>query len=152
MTDFIRGSSSYTRLEEHVCFKAKYCHRVFDYPAFRVRCEEIFREVAEEQNVVIHEMGFDGDHVHMDWQIRPVHSLSKLAKAFKGRSGRKLLDEFPQFKREFFWGSGLWAPTIFGDTVGRDPDQIKTYIREQGKKPRLLPGQQLLASFSRSDN
>ena len=152
MTVFTRGSSSVTRLEEHVCFKAKYCHRVFDYPAFRARCEEIFREVAEKHGVVIHEMGFDGDHVHMDWQIRPVDSLSGLAKAFKGTSGRKLLREFPQFKREFFWGSGLWSGVIFGDTVGKDPGQIRAYVRNQGKRAKLLPGQRSIGGFLEASN
>src|SRR3989338_1412118 len=125
MEEFIRGSSSYVRLEVHVTFKVKYCHKVFDFVEFRTRCEQIFCEVAENEKVVVEEMGFDRDHVHMVWFIRVYHNLADLAKKFKGTSGRKLLKEFPYIKKRFFWGSGLWAGEIFCDTVGKEPTEIK---------------------------
>ena len=149
MSEYIRGSSSFTRLEEHVTFKVKYCRRVFDCLEFQARCREIFRQVAEEQGVIIHEMGFDGDHVHMDWQFKPTHRLTDLAKAFKGTSGRKLLHEFPEIKSKYFWGSGLWSGVIFGDTVGKDPEQIRTYVRNQGEKAK---NQRSVEEFARLTN
>jgi putative transposase len=136
MTDYVRGSSSYTRLEIHLAFKVKYCHRVFDIPDFRKRCEQIFREVGAKEQVVIEEMGFDGDHVHMSWLMKVYHRADLLSKAFKGTSGRKLLREFPAIKRQYFWGSGLWSGVIYCDSMGKDPDAMKTYVRNQGKKPK----------------
>ena len=134
MTQFIRGSSSYTRLVDHITFKTKYCHKVFDFPDFRNRCEQIFREVAKDQQIQIIEMGFDRDHVHMVWQIKPRHSVSDLTKALKGTSGRKLLHEFPLIKKQYFWKSGLWAGTIYADSLGKNPEDMTDYVRKQGKR------------------
>ena len=131
--DFIRGSSSITRIELHVSYKVKYCHRIFDFTEVRMRCEQIFREVAAQIRVEITEMGFDGDHAHMDISMRHTHRLCDVNKWFKGTSGKKLLREFPFLKREFFWDSGLWGGQAYGDSVGRDPEQIRNYVRNQGK-------------------
>jgi len=61
----------------------------------------------------------------------------QIAKTLKGRTGRKLLKEFPAIKHRFFWGSGLWSPVIYGDSLGREPDQIMEYIRNQVKEPSV---------------
>ena len=145
MTVYVKGSSSITRIELHVSFKTKYCHRAFDNKEFRERCEQLFMQVAEEQKVTVKELGFDGDHVHMIWVIKVWHRVDQLAKSFKGTTGRKLLHEFPNIKREYFWDSGLWSGVIFGDSVGKDPEQMGQYVRNQGRHaPR---GVKPLASF-----
>ena len=61
MEEFHIGSSSITRIELHVSYKVKYCHKVFDITEFKNRCEEIFRAAAENLKVIIKEMSFDGD-------------------------------------------------------------------------------------------
>lgn len=144
MTDYVRGSSSYTRLELHLTFKAKYCHRVFDIPEFRKRCEQIFREVGAKEQVIIEELGFDGDHAHMVWLVKVYHRVDLLAKAFKGTSGRKLLREFPEVKRQYFWGSGLWSGVIYGDSIGKNPTDMKSYVRNQGRRAK---GQKTVAEY-----
>lgn len=137
-TEFVRGSSSYTRIEIHVSYKVKYCHKVFDFVEVKERCAEIFYEVAAQQRVIIKEMGFDRNHVHMDTVIRNTHRLCDVDKAFKGTSGRKLLKEFPALKRRYFWGSGFWGRQDFGDSVGRNPDVIRNYVKNQGKGMKEL--------------
>ena len=131
--NFIRGSSSVTRLEIHVCYKVKYCHRVFEFVEVKERCQQIFFEVAELYKIKIIEIGFDGDHVHMDIQIRNTHRMCDVDKWFKGTSGRKLLEEFPEIKKEYFWRSGFWGKQGYGDSVGRDPEIIRNYVKNQGK-------------------
>ncbi len=132
MKDFIRASSSYTRNEQHLCFKVKYCHKIFDFLEVKKRCEEIFREVAENLRVIIKEIGFDSDHMHMDVIVPIILSISEVAKKFKWTSGRKLLNEFPQIKKKFFWGSGFWGRQIYADSVGKDPVTIRNYVKNQG--------------------
>jgi putative transposase len=131
LMDFIRGSSSYARIGLHVTFKVKYCHEVFDIEAFRNRCREIFMCTASEQRVCIEEIGFDGDHVHMVWQVMITHQIDRLVKIFKGRSGKFLLREFPEVKRKYFWGSGLWGAQVYVDSIGRNMEQTKNYVRNQ---------------------
>lgn len=131
--DFVRGSSSITRIELHVSYKARYCHKVFDIVEVKQRCQEIFFEVAALHRIIITEIGFDGDHAHMGIVIQNTHRLCDVDKWFKGTSGRKLLDEFPEIKKRYFWNSGFWGSQGYGDSVGRDPEIIKNYIKNQGK-------------------
>ena len=134
--DFRRGSSSIMRLEVHVCYKTRYCKKVFDFAEIKNRCEAIFREAAAELEIEIKEMGFDGDHVHMDLLYPHTVSVCYINKIFKGRSGRHIKDEFSFLKkRPWFWGknAGLWGEQEFGDSVGRDPEQIRNYVKNQGK-------------------
>ena len=130
--NFIRGSSSIVRLEVHVSYKVKYCHKVFDFVEVKNRCEAIFREVAAELRIEIKEIGFDRDHVHMDIMMLHTQRLCDINKTFKGTSGRKLLKEFPFLKKKYFWGSGLWGAQAYGDSVGRDPTIIRNYVKNQG--------------------
>jgi len=82
---------------------------------------------------------------HLSFKIKYCHnvfdivefkqrSVDQIAKKLKGTSARKLLMEFPGIKKRFFWDSGLWSPVIYGDSLGREPDQIRDYIRNQGKE------------------
>lgn len=138
--EFDRGSSSVYRLEFHVSYKVKYCHKVFDFVEVKQRCQEIFYEVAALLSVAIKEIGFDGDHVHMILRARNTFTPCKVDKAFKGTSGRKLLKEFPEIKRKYFWGSGFWGKQAYWDGVGRDPEILGNYVKNQGKhrKERTL--------------
>jgi putative transposase len=131
--EFVRGSSSVTRLEFHVSYKVRYCHKVFNFAEVKQRCREIFLEVAALQSITITEIGFDENHVHMDIVLRNTHRTCDVDKVFKGTSGRKLLEEFPQIKKKYFWGSGFWGDQAYWDAVGRDPETIRNYVRNQGK-------------------
>ena len=147
MTELVRGSSSVFRIEAHVSFKTKYCRNAFDIVftfgecsslkvmivEFRDRCTELLPEAAADIGVEITEIGYDRNHVHLDirW-MRISLSIDRVAKKLKGTTGRKLLKEFPGIKKRFFWGSGMWSPVIYGDSLGREPDQIREYIRNQG--------------------
>ena len=129
-----RGSSSVYRLEDHLCFKVKYCNKVFDIAEFRQRCEQIFYAVAEQEQFTISYLGFDRDHVHLTVNRKPYHSETYIAKKLKGTSGHKLLREFPEIKQKYFWGSGLWSPVIYADSLGKEPGQMYDYVKNQGIK------------------
>ena len=92
-----------------MCFKVKYCHKVFDDKNVQKRCEEIFRQVeANEGKFKIDEIGFDRNHVHTVIDLGPEASEAYVVKKLKGTSGKFLLREFQYLKRKYFWGSGLW--------------------------------------------
>ena len=132
MNEFVSYSSSVGRLELHVSFKAKYCHPVFRIGQVASRCREIFLSVAEKYGIVIKEVGFDQDHVRLILQLNPSMSVSQAAKLLKGTSGKLLLQEFPYMKSKYFWGSGLWSPVVYFDSIGQEPEQISNYVRNQG--------------------
>jgi len=149
-----RGSVSYSssigRNAMHMGFKVKYCHEIFNDTQVEKRCAEIFREVGEKYGLIIDEIGFDRDHVHIDVDGGPNYAPKDIAKLLKGTSGRKLLKEFPYLKKKYFWGSGMWNPSYYFDGVGsRTKEEIDGYIRNQGNKtPKLPDGQQTIDYFA----
>ena len=44
---------------------------------------------------------------------------------------RVMLGEFPSVKQKYFYGSGLWNPAYYMNSVGKDIEFIKSYIRKQ---------------------
>lgn len=131
--DLYRRSSANGRALFHFMFKVKYCHNIFDDELVKNRCEKIFREVAQDKDFEIGEMGFDRNHVHSLIEIG-VYSRPQIAKFLKGISAKKLLREFPYIKKKYFWGSGLWNPSYWGDAVGEDEQRMIPYIKNQGNK------------------
>ena len=143
-------SSSVGRNVLHMSFKAKYCHEVFNDVQVEKRCEEIFRKVSEEHRWFLREIGFDMDHVHITIDAG-TKGPEDVAKALKGTSGRKLLKEFPYLKKKYFWGSGLWSPAIYFDSLGeRTIVEMDDYTRNQGmpKKYPFRSGQSCLDDFA----
>ncbi len=134
----------------HLSFKTKYCHNIFNFPDVQKRCEEIFREVCKKHRWILREIGFDQDHVHITIYAG-TDGPKEIAKALKGTSGKKLLYEFPDIKKTYFWGSGFWSPTIFFDSLGeRTITDMDAYTRNQGQPRNLTPkpGQLHLDGFA----
>jgi putative transposase len=143
-------SSSIGRNVLHLSFKAKYCHEIFNDTQVEKRCEEIFKEVSEKYRWILREIGFDKDHVHITIDAG-TKGPEDVAKALKGASGRKLLKEFPNLKKTYFWGSGLWSPTIYFDSLGeRTIVEMDDYTRNQGmpKKHLFKSGEACLDDFA----
>lgn len=130
MNDLISYSSSIGRAVFHIGFKAKYCHKIFGIEEVRNRCREIFLSVAKKHKIPVYKIGFDDDHVHFEADIG-LKSIPEIAKLFKGTSGYKLLKEFPWLKKKYFWGSGLWSPVVYFDSVGQNHEIISDYIASQ---------------------
>ena len=59
-----------------------------------------------------------------------------MMKRIKGRTSRKLLEEYKGLKKAF-WGQHLWARGYFAATTGNVTDEvIIKYIEEQSKMER----------------
>jgi putative transposase len=76
------------------------------------------------------------DHVHLLLSVPPNISVSDLVQRLKGRSSRKMLDEFGELRRQF-WGQHLWARGYFVASSGNVTDEvIAQYIEMQTEKPQ----------------
>ena len=61
----------------------------------------------------------------------PNISVSQMMQYLKGRSSKKLQEEFPELKRKY-WGQHIWATGYFCRTVGTVTNEmIKEYIENQ---------------------
>jgi REP element-mobilizing transposase RayT len=120
----------------HISFKVKYCHEIFRYKEVESLCRHIFLKTAKDLDIDIQELGFDRNHVHMIVDIG-LKSLPEIAKYLKGRSGYKILKTFPWLKRRYFWGSGMWNPAIYFDSLGNNEKRLRDYVKHQGIQKKL---------------
>jgi putative transposase len=123
------GAHTKHRMLVHLVWIPKYRKRILK-GAISKRIEELIQECAEVNRWHIHELNIQPDHVHMFVQLRPDISVSSAVHKFKGRSSRIIRKEFPSLE-EFLWGESFWADGFFVDTIGRDEEKIREYIRNQ---------------------
>ena len=68
------------------------------------------------------------DHIHVFVSIPPHVRESDFVKAMKGRSSRKIQQEFPQLRKRY-WGRHFWGRGYFSVTSGNITDEmIQEYI------------------------
>ena len=72
------------------------------------------------------------DHMHINY--RPSQNISDLVKKFKGRSSRKLQQEFPELKKEY-WGRHFWAIGYGCWSTGNITDEMVNEYLEHHRKP-----------------
>ena len=132
MNDFVSHSSSVGRLWVHLAFKVKYCHKIFDLPEIKMRAETLLREAMNRYHIRCRELGIDRDHVHAVLDLG-TRSVSHVVKLLKGYTAKHLLREYSFLKRQYFWGSGLWNPSYYFDSLGRDIEELSAYVRKQGQ-------------------
>ena len=71
------------------------------------------------------------DHVHLLVSIPASLSVAQVMQYLKGRSSKKLQEEFVWLRRQF-WGQHLWATGYFCRSVGTITDKmVKEYIESQ---------------------
>jgi putative transposase len=76
------------------------------------RCRAILIQVCDAEGVNILKGVVSKDHIHMHIEYRPSQSVSNLVKKLKGRSSRKLQQEFPALHKKYlgspFFGYWIW--------------------------------------------
>ena len=126
----VRASSCVGNSWCHAMFKIKYCHKIFDNQEVRVFIFELLVQISKDYYLPVEKIGFDSDHVHFDVDIR-LKSKPEVAKIFKGITGKKVLEKFPEIKKKYFWGSGFWNPAYLMDNIGKEKEIIENYIMNQ---------------------
>ena len=125
-----RYSSAVGEAWMHTTFKVKYCHKIFDNKLVRAYCLELFYEAFNLYQIECKSIGFDSNHVHMIIDMGN-YSRPEVAKMLKGYTAKKLLKKYSWLKKEYFYGSGLWSPAHYMNSVGQDMDFMEGYVMKQ---------------------
>jgi len=136
MEDYKKLSHTKWQCKYHVIFIPKYRRRTL-YGVVRRELGSVFHRLAEQKECKIEEGHIMPDHVHMLIQIPPKHAVSSVVGYIKGKSAIHVARHFLKRTRNYA-GQSLWARGYFVDSVGRDLEVIKRYIREQEKEDRRL--------------
>ena len=125
-----KGAHTQYDIKYHIIWITKYRYKVLSGKiAYRLR--ELLRQGCEARNIIIVKGSISKDHVHMLVSCPPNISVSDMMQYLKGRSSKKLQEEFPELKKRY-WGQHLWATGYFCRTVGTVTDEIiKEYIEKQ---------------------
>ena len=117
-------------LKYHVVFCTKYRYRILTGEV-ATRCRELIREVCKSNYIEIVSGSSSPDHIHLLLSVPPSISLSKVMQYIKGKSSRKLLEEFEHLRKRY-WGCHLWARGYFAVTVGNvNSEDVQRYIEQQ---------------------
>ena len=113
-----------------------------------LRLRELIRQTCETLDVYILSGHVSADHVHLLVSVPPSIAVSDLVQRLKGRSSRRLLEEFGELSRQY-WGQHMWARGYFAVSTGNVTDEIiKQYIESQGEN---LPPPDENGTFSLGD-
>jgi len=143
--DLVSYNHAQIRIWVHISFKVKFTHEVFDIREFREACQKQMNEIFSTHKIECDRIGFDSNHFHAIVDLAR-WDITTLVKIMKGISGKKLLSQFPEIKRKYFYGSGLWSGTKYVYSVGRDKLSIERYVAKQ-KYFGIPVGQKSLFEF-----
>lgn len=127
--DPTRYSSAVGEAWQHIMFKIKYCHELFDIKEVREECDRLFDEASKRYDILIEGKGFDSNHVYMKADIG-MYSRAEVAKKLKGYTAKKLFQKFPWLKKKYFLGSGLWNPSYYMGSP-KDLNALDRYLKKQ---------------------
>ena len=130
MAEYRRSAHAVYDLKYHVVWITKYRYKVLTGRVAE-RTRDLIRQICETRDVTIVRGSVSPDHIHMLLSAPADLSPAKLVQYIKGRSSRRIQDEFPEIRKRY-WGQQLWARGYFCATVGAvDEETIKKYIENQ---------------------
>jgi len=72
------------------------------------RCRDLVRQICESEDAKILKGVVIKDHVHIHIEYPPLTSISDLVRRLKGRTSRRLQEEYPELGKRY-WGRHFWA-------------------------------------------
>ena len=127
MTNYSKTSHTVFHHRFHIVWITKYRYKVLQ-GQLRIRVREIIAQVSEEMGIKIINAVLSADHVHIFAELPPHISVSEFVKVAKGRSSRKIQQEFPDIRKKY-WGCHFWGRGFFSSTSGNvTDDMINEYI------------------------
>jgi putative transposase len=96
------------------------------------RMEEIMRDVCAGSGAELAEFNREPEHVHLLVNFPPTVAVSRLVNSLKGVSSRRLRQEFPDLRRQYWRARRLRSESYFAGSVGGAPISVlRQYIEQQ---------------------
>ena len=101
------GNHTISQIQVHIVWVTKYRYGVLKGD-IQKRCREVIIQICDAEDIRILKGVVSKDHVHMHIEYPPKKSVSDIVKKLKGRSSRKLQEEFKELSKQY-WGKHFWA-------------------------------------------
>ena len=113
---------------------------------------ETLKGISERYEIVIDEVGFDQNHIHIFCGAPPGMAPLRVVSIIKSIAARKIFERFPKLKKQELWGGEFWSAGKYLGTVGEATSEktIRNYIKNQStdkKKTETRMKQLKLFSF-----
>ena len=121
-------------LQVHIVWCTKYRYHVLKEEV-QLRCRDLMKQICNGLDVQILKGVVSKDHIHLHISYPPKISISDIIKRLKGRSSRKLLQEYPHLKKRY-WGGHFWAIGYGCWSVGNITDEmLQVYLSHHKDQP-----------------
>ncbi len=117
-----KGVHTESRLTAHIVWSTKYRKRVL-IGEVQERSRDLLKQVCDANNINILKGVVSTDHIHLHILYAPKQSISEIVQKLKGRSARKLLEEYPQLKKRYY-GGHLWGIGYGAWSTGNITDEM----------------------------
>ena len=133
-SEFKKLSHSIYQCKYHIVFCPKYRYRVLSGEVGEYTKRELYRLCEQKDKVEVIEANVQADHVHMILSIPPKYAVSKVMGFLKSKLALRVLKQYPQLRKQRYWGNHLWSRGYCVSTVGIDEEMIRKYVKWQGDK------------------
>jgi putative transposase len=130
VAEYRTSAHALSDIKYHIVWITKYRYKVLRGDVAE-RARDLIRQICESRELKIIRGAVSPDHIHILVAAPPHLAPSKIVQYIKGRSSRRLQEEFPALRKRY-WGQHLWARGYFCATVGAvDEKTIMAYIENQ---------------------
>ena len=134
MRSYRKSTHTVHDLKVHLVWVTKYRYKVLTKPV-GVRIRDIIRQTCEVNDIEIIQGRVSKNHIHLYVSYPPKLSVSEIVRRLKGRSSKKIREEFPQLGKKYrgkhFWGIGYAA---FSSGHVTD-EMIREYLKHHDEHP-----------------
>jgi putative transposase len=129
-------------LTAHIVWVTKYRFQVLKGD-IQVRCRDLVKQICDTEDVRILKGIISNDHVHIHIEYRPSQSISDLVKRLKGRTSRRLQEEYPALSKRY-WGRHFWAIGYGVWSTGNITDDMVQEYLEHHRDPSNLDNDNII--------
>jgi putative transposase len=119
----------------HIVFVPKYRYKIFTKEIKESVRDEI-RKLCTWLGIGIIEGHVCSDHIHLCVSIPPKYSIAEVVATIKGKVAIRMFNMYPKMRKNY-WGSHFWSRGYYVNTVGKNEEMIRKYIKDQDKLDRL---------------
>lgn len=128
------GAHTVSRLTCHLVWSTKYRYKVLQGD-IKKRCRDLIIQICEAEDINILKGVVSSDHVHVYIEYPPKLSVSTIVKQMKGRTSRKLQQEYPLLKKRY-WGKHFWGAGYGAWSTGNITDEMVNEYLEHHRKDK----------------
>ena len=122
-----------SRLTAHIVWVTKYRFKILEGD-IKIRCRTLIKQICDSEDIAILSGVVSTDHVHLHIEYLPQKSISDIVKRLKGRTSRRIQDEFPNISKKY-WGRHFWAIGYGVWSTGNITDEMVQQYLEHHRSP-----------------